>query len=951
MAAAVSAPPSVVVIDGEAGVGKTRLVAELASRPELHDRRLLFGRCHRIRESFPLGPVIDALRELGGELSGARLSPVVGALRPLLPELAALLPEAPDPLDDRAADRHRVFRALVEVLDTVSPVVMVLEDLHWADEQTIDFLAYLLSESPAELAIVLTFRGEDVDPHVRALAAKLPGSVSRTDVKLAPFDARQTGALAVAILDADQVSEEFATYLCERASGLPFAIEELLALLRARGTLVQRGGGWARRALDELDVPSSIRDSVLERVGRLSDAARAVLEAAAVLQVPVFLEVLFATCRLGRPDAARGAEEALESGLFAEDGEAVGWRHLLAAQAVYEEIPGLRRRDLHSRAATALSSRHPVPLGQVAHHLRHAGRLEEWVAAAERAADQALALGHDAEAVRLLEGVLREASLDPERRGRLAVTLGQAAIEALRANDVVDVLSEVLDADLPQGLRGELRFHLGRMLHEVGDDPMRVRQLLTDAAGELHDRPDLRAWAMVILGIPTSQLVSLDEHRRWLQRALQVVPALDDPVFEVFLLGKVAMVLTPMGDPEWRGLAERIEERTGGAPKRRQEVNAFWSVGLEACCAGHHKVASRMLAAGLEGALGGENQRMELSLRSAVALLDYCRGRWDGLDATSKDLMDELAEHPRARIDVEIVDACLALARGDLDGASDTLAITVDRCIELGGFDVLPIPTGAWIRLLIARGAVDAAVAAGERLLAVVESKGLWAPDVRALSPMVEALVKAERVSEARDLVARCERELDGLDAPLSSAAFSSARGFLLNGAGLPGEGAREFGVAAERYDEMFCPYEAALAREQAASCLFAVGDGAAENGAGQLLRSALSEFRRLGAAWDGARAAKTARGHGVPVPARHRGGRRGYGDRLSPREREVAELAALGRSNKEIAAQLFLSINTVARHVTAAMRKLNVPSRAAIAHRLAGEAEDAATKIDQNLA
>jgi hypothetical protein len=292
-----------------------------------------------------------------------------------------------------------VFRALIEVLETVSPAVLVLEDLHWADEQTADFLAYLLSEPPSKLAVVLTFRGEDVDARVRALAAKLPASMTRTDITLAPLDAGQTGALAAAILDAERVSEEFASYLCERTSGLPFAIEELLALLRARGTLVRRGGGWARRALDELDVPSSIRDSVLERAGRLSDDARSVVEAAAVLQVSVPAPVLIATCRLQQPRALRGAEEALESGLLAEHGETIGFRHLLAAQAVYEEIPGPRRRELHGRAAVALESRHPVPLGQVAHHLRHAGRLQEWVAAAERAAEQAAALGHDAEAL------------------------------------------------------------------------------------------------------------------------------------------------------------------------------------------------------------------------------------------------------------------------------------------------------------------------------------------------------------------------------------------------------------------------------------------------------------------------------------------------------------------------------------------------------------------------
>ncbi|MPZ29279.1 MAG: AAA family ATPase [Micromonosporaceae bacterium] len=107
LASTVAAPPTIVSIEGEAGVGKTRLVSELPGRPELAGRRLLVGRCHQIRESFPLGPVVEAVRGVGAaELPGLRLSPVVGALRPLLPELAGLLPAAPPPPARHAAGAH-----------------------------------------------------------------------------------------------------------------------------------------------------------------------------------------------------------------------------------------------------------------------------------------------------------------------------------------------------------------------------------------------------------------------------------------------------------------------------------------------------------------------------------------------------------------------------------------------------------------------------------------------------------------------------------------------------------------------------------------------------------------------------------------------------------------------------------------------------------------------------
>lgn len=147
LVSAVDTPPAVVVVEGEAGIGKTRLISELQARPEVADRTFVVGTCRRIREPFPLGPVLDVVKDVGPELAASRLSPVVGALRPLLPEVAHLLPPQPSPLDDRDAERHRVFRGLVEVLTSLDPAVLVLEDLHWADDHTLDFVAYQIGRA------------------------------------------------------------------------------------------------------------------------------------------------------------------------------------------------------------------------------------------------------------------------------------------------------------------------------------------------------------------------------------------------------------------------------------------------------------------------------------------------------------------------------------------------------------------------------------------------------------------------------------------------------------------------------------------------------------------------------------------------------------------------------------------------------------------------------------
>ncbi|MPZ25887.1 MAG: AAA family ATPase [Micromonosporaceae bacterium] len=950
LATAVAAPPVVVVVDGEAGIGKTRLVTELAARPEVTGRRLLVGRCHRIRESFPLGPVVEALRGAADQLAGTALSPVAGALRPLLPELAGRLPPAPAPLDDRAAERHLVFRGLVELLAGLGPAVLVLEDLHWADGQTADFVGYLLAGVPADLAVVLTFRGQEVNPGLRAATARRSPGTGRAELLLAPLDPPATGALAAAIVGVERVSEEFADYLCERTAGLPFAVEELLALLRTRGDVARQGGGWARRELAELTVPSGIRDQVAERIGHLTADARSVVVAAAVLQVPVPAPVLLATSGLAAGRAARAVDEALGSGLLVEHGPQLGLRHPLAAQAVYEATPGVRRRELHARAATTLRALTPPPLGQLAHHLRHADRWDEWPAAAERAADQAVGLGHDEAAARLLEEVLRHAPLDPERRGRLAVKLGRVAVDALRAATAVDLVSAALQTEptapgrLPRELRGELRLVLGRLIEHTGGDPVRLRQLWAGAVEDLDHRPDLQAWAMVALGIPMVAQVPAAEHRSWLDRAVEILPAVTDPVDQLHLRGKVAMVLAALGDPSWRAQAEQITARTGGAPRQRREVTAYWSVGLAACFAGHHETAGRLLSTGLAAAVGCGSRRLELTCRSSLALLDYCRGDWSGLAERVATLVDEVADDPGTD-EVVLVAGCLALARGEVAPAHRWLEPFLRR--DSGAYDVVPFAVGAWCRAALARGDLAGALASIRRVVAVIEASGAWAAAMRALPAVAETMVATGEVAAAGALVDRCERELAGSDAPLAPAALEHARGVLAAAAGRGPEAARRFRAAAHRYQRLTCPYEAAQANERAAEALLAATPEDAPAGgdrpaiAGPALQAALAEYLRLGASWDAARATSTARRYGVPVPARHRGGRRGYGDRMSPREREVADLAATGRTNKEIAAELFLSTRTVEKHVLAVMRKLGASTRAGILPRLVDHANN----------
>jgi DNA-binding CsgD family transcriptional regulator len=956
----VTRPPSVAVVEGEAGIGKTRLVGELLARPDVAGRRLLVGACRQVRDPFPLGPVVEAVRQLAGSLAGAPLSPLAGTLRPLLPELADELPPAPEPVADPPAHRHRVFRALVEVLTAAGAAVLVLEDLHWADDQTPDFLRYLLADPPPQLSTVLTYRHDEATPAVRALTARLPRTVHHARVALRPLDVAATGALAAAILGAGTVSHEFASYLCERASGLPFAVEELLALLQERGDVARRGGRWARRALDRLDVPTSIRAQVLERVSHLGADARTVLDAAAVLQVETTVAVLAATCPLPGDRLLAGLDEAVRAGILVSDGDRVRYRHVLAAQAVYEDLSPPQRQRWHARAADALLAVDPPPLSRIAHHLRAAGRLAEWVDAAERAAEQAIARGDPAEAARLLAEVLRHAPLADHRAGRVAVTLGRA-VDLISdhgvtsdTGDAAELLARVLDErDLDDATRGELCLRTAVAMDMTRQDVDRQRRLLHEAIAHLRpEQAGLRAWAMVCLGTPIGAGVGMAEVRRWLARAVAEVAGVDDPAVQVRLLGKVAMVLASVGDHRWRRLVDRIEPLGDAMPHRAAWT--YYCVAVEAGYVGHHRTAGELLDRAARTIPEWESPTRHASLRCGQALVDFLRGEWDGLPQRADELVEQLAGFAPARQDAELVVACLRLARGDLAGARRGLRVLRDTAGDGGlGPTIDAIVTAAWIRLTLADGDPAAAARVARHHLAGVAARGIWAPVTRCLPALTEALIADGDPAGAADLVARARARLRDLDAPLATAALTHSAALLAAADHRWREASEGLLAAAEEYERRQCPYEAAQAREKAAECRFAAGEQAAGRpGAGpraggrdavaEPLHAALATYRWLGAAWDLNRAARLARRHGVSLPARHRRGRRGYGARLSPREREVAGLMAAGRTNQEIAADLFLSVSTVEKHAMAVLRKLRARSRREVGDLIAQSDTDA---------
>jgi DNA-binding CsgD family transcriptional regulator len=933
---AAASTPAFVTIEGEAGIGKTRLMRELLNHDRLGRMSRLVGLCHELTDPFPLGPVLEALRNAKPDRSA--LTSVAGALHSLLPELNRVLPPALEPLDDKRADRHRLFRAVRELLAALGPSVLVLEDLHWADTATSELLRMLVADLPPELLVVCTYRGEEISGYssVPGLAGRLPTGTSGAQVTLRPLDRDQVRELVRAILDAESVSAEFADYVFERTGGLPFAVEEMLLLLDQRRLLDRQGSVWLRRELADIGVPHDLSTAILTRLAGLSPPARHVTRAAAVLAAPGVAEAVLLDVAAG-PD--RGADsdptrcdaltEALASGLLREvDPAWYAFRHLLARDVIEGAIPAPRRRQLHRQAAQVLETIDPQPFARLAHHYRVAGDASRWIHFAEAAADRAVSLEDDASAYRLCRDALSVPAIGAETRARLATKVATHALHS-HEREAIDLLRRLLDdGSLPEHLRGEVRLGFARLLGDSGSSECWA--VAARAVDELRDRPDLAAEAMSLLALSWVTDGQIDDHLVLLERAVAAAAAgAADPQVRKRVLADRAICLLDVGDPRaWDAIDEvRLSEGTRPEDAKRSIITAS-NLAVSAIQVGHYDQAREFLTLGGQIASPTPYIRGECVLAANALLLDWVTGDWHDLEHRALSFLDTMGDWPLSQADARAVQGLLLLASGDVHKALPLLVPPEDVPART------MLPTVTWMaagraRVRLAEGSPDAAVAEADRGMEPILTKGawLWAADVAPV--YVEGLLGMGRIAEARRRVADYADGLTGREAPAGLAGLAVCRGLLAEADGNPGAAAEEYLAAASGWQALPRPYDSAQSRERAGRSILA-----ADRDRGiMLLTEALENFKRLAADWDIARVRRTLRTQGIVIT--YRGGRKGYGDRLSPREQQVAELVVQGRTNREIATELVLSPRTVEQHVGSGMRKLGATSRSQIAELL----------------
>jgi DNA-binding CsgD family transcriptional regulator/tetratricopeptide (TPR) repeat protein len=968
--------PQLVVVTGEAGIGKSRLMAELIARARADGSRILAGSCLDIGESsVPYLPLAEALRGLARATPASALPALLGATRD---DLATIAPELAGPVDDMAdpaaagsIGQARLFERTLQLLGRLGderPVVVVVEDVQWIDRATRDLVTFLVRNVTTErVAAFLTVRTEDLPaghPNLAWLAEmqRAPGGVR---IAVDPLD-RSEVAEQIAAIEGRPPEPEVVDRIWRRSEGNPFFAEELLAAANGNGSSGANGAPPAQTLVEIL----------LGRLRVLDPATRAVVAAAALAGRPVDERLLAAVVDRPIDEVRRALREAAEHHVVREDASgALVVRHELLREVIEHELLSGERRDLHERFATVLEAQPALAdsspagaAGELARHWAAAGRVDE-------AYHAAISAGRAAEAVHAYADAFGEYERARSLEDRLPLDARPGPAEQLdlrrRASDAAD-LAGVFDRAI------ELARESLALAERLGDNVtaglMRsrlgyLRWASGDAAGGLDDHreavrlvpedPPSAARARVLGGLAGSLMGpgGYDESAELARAAIACAQAAGAVAEEARARNVLGFDLVALGQVDV-GLEELRRSRDlashGGPPDML--VVAHYNLALTLVEAGRLDEALGEAMAGREAARRvGLERRFGFDLAALAGDVLLRLGRWDEADvATSEGL--RLDRAGRGSAFLSAVRGRLEALRGELASAGRRL----DIADELGAGD--DPDTSAYVacgraELELARDRPADALAAVERAIepggpshALFVRAPLLALGLRAAADVVDraragrdTATEAEARRRAGPIAADIERVAEQATAPTTAALVELARAEAAR-IEPDGPGGGSWSALSDRLRGLGDRYLAAYAawrageaelrargtRSGAEHTLRDAFEAASSLRADPLVREIVALARRARVTLEAAPDDPTAdAGHAPPDDAPPDDGAaalRRAG--LSDREIEVLRLVSAGRSNGQIAERLFITRKTAGVHVTHILDKLGVANR-----------------------
>src|SRR5215218_1982088 len=952
-----------VLMAGDAGIGKTRLVTELGARARAGGAQLLVGRCiDLVGADVPYLPVAEAIRPLLAREDVRKLLGSARELRWLPPGM--LLGEEPTRQRDGAPrSQLGLLEELLALLDTVAatePVVLVLEDLHWADRSTLDLIALLAHNLDERRVLLLgTYRGEELlsEHRLRRLVMGLLRAGVATRLELGPLCREEVETLLQSRGGAP-LSPAVTEAIVTRSEGNPFFVEELLA-----------AAGQGR-----VDLPHVLRDLLLQRVAQLDRETQGVLRVAAAAGRDVPYPLLRTVADAPEGELRQALRSAVDHGVLVGD-QAAGtfrFRHALLAEAIYVTLLPGEREELHARLAAELA-RAPQPMAaELAKHWAAAGRAPEALVASVAAGREAEAVFGLAEALQHLERALEFWDLVPEAAELVGLDLAALLVWAAEvANEMgagpraVELVRRAIALVVDDLVRAALLHEsLGRFLVASGSYEAALAAFGT-AVDLVPAEPITPERVHVLAAFGHGLMLGWrhDRSREVCKQALELARQVGVRRSEFRALGVLGVDLAYLGRTEeglgclWEAL--RLAEDSG-VPDDLGRAYIFLTDVLTML--GRPRESVQVAAAGIALArrYGREyGGNMPLVVNYAEALFDL--GEWDEADRVGATaIRSGDAAWPNQRL---VQRAALHVGRGVFDRARadlDAAVATVhDDKRGLAAFDIARVELALWDRRW-----EDAEHAVGEGLRRL--------PAQEAALLRVQLCAQGLRAQAELAALARARRDRDALTDRLQRARqlLTAAREAAVEAAAVTPTAAAWRAVAEAEYDraqahpnpsswgEAAAGWEAlqrpplvAYCQWRQAAALVAAGASAAD--AARPARAAHATAQRLGARplqEEIQRLAQRARLELAP-PSRPTDHGSGLGELLglTPREAEVLGLVARGYTNRQIAAALVVSVKTASVHVSHILAKLQVQDRveaAAIAHRLAPPTPAAASEL-----
>lgn len=402
----------IALIAGDAGIGKSRLVSELKSFSEAQGFLIIQGVCFPTDITYPYAPLLDLLRSLVTSDSQMGLSGAVEALArdiyPLLPELV-LEPPSSLPNLEPEQEKHRLFAVLATFLlhlTTRMPLLLIIEDVHWSDDTSLDFLHYLMRRSASHpLLLAVTYRQDEIQPKLSNWLAQLDRERLAHEIHLMPLARNDVDRMLSIIFEERHTSFDMRRFLhgellevlYSLTEGNPFFVEETLSSLIATGDISYMQGFWQHRSGSKIAVPRSVQDAVQQRTAHVSEAARQVLTLAAVAGKQFDFALLQELTHYDEQELLFLMKELVAAQLVIEaSADQFAFRHALTRRAIYNQLLTRERRMLHRTIAETLerqaSGMLDFHLEDLATHFYQAREWQKTIDYAQRAGEKALRL-------------------------------------------------------------------------------------------------------------------------------------------------------------------------------------------------------------------------------------------------------------------------------------------------------------------------------------------------------------------------------------------------------------------------------------------------------------------------------------------------------------------------------------------------------------------------------